>query len=284
MDAGQENLSIERNGEMRLEDKQLLRFFLIAFLWMWLINLPRIFDAQNLIKLPGIVSMLMGYIAVFGPGVAAFILTRRQEGRAGVKVLWQRGWNFKFDKKWLIPSLLLVPFSAGLTLLIMTLLNIPLQWEYGLSPAMIVPIGLLIWLLGAYPEEYGWRGYALPRLLKRYPPLVASLFLGVVWGTWHLPLHFIPTTTQYVIPIWQYMLLTIVLSVLYTWLYLGTDGNIFIASLFHASGNIAGALIPYWVSNTGRWISFLLLLLPAGVIAWRWLKRSGGLKQTPLVD
>jgi membrane protease YdiL (CAAX protease family) len=139
---------------------------------------------------------------------------------------------------------------------------------------MIVPIGFLIWLLGAYPEEYGWRGYALPRLLEKNSPLVASLILGAVWGIWHLPLHFIPTTTQFVIPIWQYLLLTLVLSVLYTWLYLGTGGNLFIASLFHASGNIAGALIPYWTSNIGRWVSFLILLVPAVVIAFRWQKKG----------
>jgi membrane protease YdiL (CAAX protease family) len=124
----------------------------------------------------------------------------------------------------------------------------------------------LIWLLGAYPEEYGWRGYALPRLLKINSPLVASLVLGILWGIWHLPLHFIPTTTQYVIPIWQYLLQTIVLSILYTWLHKGTRGSVFIASMFHAFSNIAGAAIPYWTTEAGRWISFGLMLVTAVII------------------
>lgn len=259
---------------MKTRRKELAYFFLIAFIWMWLISLPRVLAAYGVLQLPELVSMLMGYLAVFGPAVSAFILTRRAEGKAGAKALWKRGWSFDFRKKWLLPALLLIPASAALTLLILNLLKVPVAWEYSLPPAMIVPIGLLIWLLGAYPEEYGWRGYALPRLLKNQHPLTASLILGAVWGLWHLPLHFIPSTTQYVIPIWQYLLLTLVLSIFYTWLYLGTGGNLFIASLFHFSGNMAGALIPYWTSNSGRWTSFLILLIPALLIAWRWIRRG----------
>ena len=79
-------------------------------------------------------------------------------------------------------------------------------------------------------------------------------------------MHFISTTTQYVIPVWQYILLTIVLSVIYTWLYLGTKGSILIAGLFHAFGNITGAVLPYWTGEAGRWVSFGLLLIPAFLI------------------
>ncbi|HEY9121517.1 MAG TPA: type II CAAX endopeptidase family protein [Brevefilum sp.] len=254
-------------------NEELILFFIISFLWMWAINLFRILDARNFLSLDPVISMVMGYVAVFGPGIAAFLLTYRSHGRTGIKSLWKRGWQFDFKKIWLVPTIFLIPIAAIITLGILSLLDSPIFWEAALPYAMIVPIGLLIWLFGAYPEEYGWRGYALPRLLRKYNPLLASLILGAIWGIWHLPLHFIPTTTQYVIPIWQYFLLTIVLSVLYTWLYLGTGGNLFSASLFHASGNIAGALIPYWTSNTGRWVSFLILLLPAIVIALHWQKK-----------
>ena len=242
-------------------------FFVIAFGWMWLINLPRVMEAFGWLSLPPLLSTIMGYVALFGPGIAAFILTRAQSGKDDLKTLWRNGWQIKFNKKWLLPAILLVPAAGLLTWVILSLLDLPIEWQYGAPPAMIVPIGLMIWLLNAYPEEYGWRGFALPKLLKKHNPLTASLILGGIWGVWHLPLHFIPTTTQYAIPIWEFILQMIVLSVLYTWLHKGTGGSVFIASLFHAFGNITGAAIPYWTTSAGRWISFLLLLLAAVLVA-----------------
>jgi membrane protease YdiL (CAAX protease family) len=255
-------------------------FFVIAFGGMWLINLPRVLAAFGWFELLNPLSAILGYLALFSPGATAFILTGIKSGQDGAKRLWRSGWRLKFDKKWLLPAILLVPGAGLLTWLILSLMDVPIEWQYGAPPALILPIGILIWLLNAYPEEYGWRGYALPRLLDRYSPLTASLILGVIWGVWHLPLHFIPTTTQFVIPIWQYLLQTIVISVLYTWLHEGTNGSVFIASLFHASSNIAGAAIPYWTTNTGRWVSFGLLLITAAIIVTaspQFKKKTGGI-------
>ena len=249
--------------------KELRLFFIITFAWMWLLNAPRVMASYGIITLPPVLSTLLGYTAVFGPGIAAFILTRIQSGKQEAKSLWNRGWTAKFPKKWLIPALFLMPVMGMITVLILRLFNQPVAWEYGLPPAMIVPIGLLIWLLGALPEEYGWRGYALPRLLEKYSLLVASLVLGLIWGLWHLPLHFISGTTQFVIPVWEYILQTVLLSVIYTWLFRGTKGSILIAGIFHAIGNLTGAVFPYWTTEAGRWISFGLLLVPAALIAFR---------------
>jgi membrane protease YdiL (CAAX protease family) len=246
---------------MKTTRGDLITFFAIAFGWMWLINLPRLLAAFGWVNIPGLLSTILGYLALFGPGIAAFFLTGIRSGRPGMKSLWRNGWQIKFEKKWLLPAILLIPFSGLITWLTLYLLDVPIEWQYGAPPAMLVPIGLMIWLLNAYPEEYGWRGYALPQLLERFSPFAASIILGIIWGVWHLPLHFIPTTTQYVIPVWEFLVQTIVLSFLYTWLHLGTRGSLFIASLFHAFGNIAGAAIPYWTTTEGRWVSFSLLFL-----------------------
>ena len=246
-------------------------FFLIAFVWSWLLNLPRVLATAGVIALDAGLSAGLGYAAAFGPAVAAFGLTFSRSGMAGVKALWGRGWNLRFPKKWLVPALLLMPALGLATLGLMAVFGQPLSWEYGLPPLMIVPVGLLIWLVGAYPEEYGWRGYALDRLQNRFNPLGATLILGVVWGVWHLPLHFIQGTTQAVIPVWEFVLQTVLLTVIYTWLHNRTGGSVLIASAFHATGNLTGAVIPYWVTSSGRWLSLIpLVAAVALVLAFNW--------------
>jgi len=74
--------------------QELINFFLIAFGWMWLINLPRVLNSFNIITLPPLLSTILGNIAVFGPMVAAFLLTGIKSKKEGLRSLWEH----KFSK------------------------------------------------------------------------------------------------------------------------------------------------------------------------------------------
>ena len=43
-------------------------------------------------------------------------------------------------------------------------------------------------LLNCFGEEWGWRGFLLPRMMKQFKVVPAVLLCGVIWGLWHLPL------------------------------------------------------------------------------------------------
>jgi membrane protease YdiL (CAAX protease family) len=86
----------------------------------------------------------------------------------------------------------------------------------------------------ALPEELGWRGFALPKLLKLHSPLVASLIIGVLWGSLHLALTS-PGMINAGAPRLPTLLGLIGLSVLATLLYIRTNGNLLLTSLLHAA-------------------------------------------------
>lgn len=43
-------------------------------------------------------------------------------------------------------------------------------------------------LIPCFGEEWGWRGYLLPKMLNRFRVVPALLICGVIWGLWHAPL------------------------------------------------------------------------------------------------
>src|SRR5262249_59224222 len=81
-------------------------------------------------------------------------------------------------------------------------------------------------------------GFALPRLLQRHSALTASLILGLIWGIWHLPAFFLSGLPQNQLSLPAFLVGTVALSVLMTWVYQHTHGSILFAILIH------------WIFNT----------------------------------
>jgi membrane protease YdiL (CAAX protease family) len=77
---------------------------------------------------------------------------------------------------WLGPPLLALPFGK-------------LEWNHNLSSDELIVVILSLAgfsLLAGFGEEFGWRGYLLPRLLT--DPRIARgvlLIIGFAWGIWH---------------------------------------------------------------------------------------------------
>lgn len=103
-----------------------------------------------------------------------------------------------------------------------------------------------ILVLGPIPEEIGWRGYALPALLNTFGPAAATLFLGIAWCVWHVPLFLM---TGYYEPFGgppdpvMFFGNILIVSVVYTWVFLHTHGSVLAAVLLHFSVNFTGELI-----------------------------------------
>jgi len=92
-----------------------------------------------------------------------------------------------------------------------------------------------------FGEELGWRGFALPKLLDKFNPIVSSLILALPWIFWHAPLALFQDWRGN-IPIenflLNYILLIVPLALIFTWFFQKTKGSILLAIIFHRSFNI----------------------------------------------
>lgn len=121
---------------------------------------------------------------------------------------------------------------------------IMIREELNLIPLYLVMVVLMPWN-GPVGEEFGWRGYALPKLQNNYSPLIASLVIGAIWGIWHLPSFFAPQgvvaavyTEVGMIFILLYTLGTIANSIFMTWLYNKSKASALVAGIiWHAAIN-----------------------------------------------
>lgn len=114
-------------------------------------------------------------------------------------------------------------------------------------------------------EEFSWRAYVLPRLQARWNALVSSLILGSFWGLSHLPNWFMPPgdpnrTDNF----WSFIVQIILATILYTWLFNNTRGNLLGVIVAHTMSNTVGALIgvPDSYATYMNWV----LLLVVGLV------------------
>ena len=213
----------------------LLWFFVLTYGITWGL-------AVILFAFPGFVRRLSGpmsasnplfILAVWGPNLAAVIVTAAVSGGAGVLALLQRVIRFRVGLVWYLLALLLVPVGGVLTRLASGL-PLVLTTMPGLS--MAATLGVLM-ITGTLGEEVGWRGFALPRLLERFSPIVASLLLGAVWGIWHLPSFFVSGLPQAGLQIPVFLVGALSLSVIVTWMLIHARGSVFLSMLLHFSVN-----------------------------------------------
>lgn len=97
---------------------------------------------------------------------------------------------------------------------------------------------------GPLLEEMGWRAFALPLLLTRLSPLMASVVLGCLWAAWHLPREIAPLMSgadgAFVsflfkqINFWPGCIAT---SIIATFLYFKLGGSVWSGILAHAVNN-----------------------------------------------
>ena len=66
--------------------------------------------------------------------------------------------------------------------------TLPMKTILLLQGAQAVLLAGIVNLIPSLGEEWGWRGYMMPRLLEIMKPLPALITGGMIWGLWHAPI------------------------------------------------------------------------------------------------
>lgn len=224
-------------GEDIVPVAALVPFVLITFGISW--GLFALF-----VFLPGPVTAVFGeidgrnplfFLAVWAPGIAAFLLVLRHGGLRGLRGFLRRLTLWRCSPAWYVFVLAGIPllFVAGAALK-----GDLDDWSGWSGTAGALAVAMLVMLFQGPIEEFGWRGLALPLAQRRLVPFWAGLAVGVVWALWHLPAFLLSGTPQGAWSFTPFFLGSVGAALIVTALFNASRGSILLPLFFH-----------FWLNN-----------------------------------
>jgi hypothetical protein len=262
----------------------LVSFFVLAYAITWTLQLTAILLAPsrgmtlnnetNFLYFIDLLSMRLspGQALVYGlftlgagPLFAALLVTWVVEGKTGLHDLWEQSTRWKISARWYLVALgLPLLLSAGSLGLGVLLSGSQPAYTPKLPIAYFLPFFLYMLVFTGVVEEPGWRGFALPRLQRRYSAYRASWILGIMWGLWHLPFIVYYTAALGIIPLLVSVLIltfgTAGWTIVNTWLYNSTR-SVWLMILLHGWGNTVQS---YLVLSSNNMVAPVLY----GILPW----------------
>src|SRR5215472_12102453 len=249
---------------MRGKDKQLAAFipalkrhpvvtyFVLVYALSWACWIPLALAKPSASSVPFLAVATVGNAM---PGLLGIALTALVSGTTGLAELFGRLGRVRQPLTWYAAALLLVPALQLAAAGIPALLGVA-TITFAFSSFTVLQSAA-----SGLHEELGWRGFALPRMQARRPAFTASLLLGALWGSWHLPLMIargLPWTAAGLIQFVFFILLVTAWAVLLTWVYNNTGGSLFLMILMHTVLDIAALTIQAsnWIGSA-LWLIFL---------------------------
>ncbi len=242
--------------------KSILWFLGITFGFSWVMFLlPLAFRAAG----EQTVNMVRGVtwaVAMWGPGLAAIIVTLFVAKEPFGSLRLNRFGRFRYYlAAWFLP-----PILAALAIVVSVLVGTA-QYDPQFTTmkqmlaqagpaAESVPVGVLIaiqiaqgLLLGpainvifTMGEELGWRGFLLPKMLP-WGQWTALIGGGVIWGVWHAPAilqgHNYPDNPA--LGVVLMIVFCVLFSVIFGWMYLNARSP-WVAAIAHGALNAWGGL------------------------------------------
>ena len=224
----------------------------------------------------GLLPQGFDQLGALSASLAGIVVAAVEGRKGGVRELLGRFLIWRVGIQWWAFALLFMVVPSVAALYLFSLFGGPtVDWS-GLGPLYsVVPMILMLTIFAGIGEEFGWRGFAMPRLQARYNALVSSIIIGVLWGLWHIPLFLVEGTTQYnwrldagLIPaVLGYTVFVIAWSIQYTWVFNNTKGSVLLAAVLHGAGNAwLGGYIDVYRGYWGGVVTFMVVSVVVSII------------------
>ncbi len=293
-----------------IQKRRIILFLAIAFGISWLtalviqltgglVNSPIVIEGSSIT----LAYILLASVYMWGPAIAN-ILTRiiTKEGKENLY------FNLRFRKDWgyvvaaWLGTPLLVMLGAGLFFVLfpsyfdanLSLLSSQLaEVENGAQTATVMQVVLMqagyaivlspiLNMISTFGEEFGWRGYLLPKL-QVLGTRKAIILQGIIWGIWHLPVILMGYNYGFDYPgspwlgpiamVW----FTVLVGIFFAWLTIKTK-SMWPANIAHGALNGIAAIGTIFLAKappaligpypTGVVGSIPFLLLGVGLLLW----------------
>lgn len=242
----------------------MMLFWILSFGLAWAITLPPAMAKAGVISSSPI-PFGFGILIGLAPVAAATVATLR-DGR--VRAYWRSLGRLPRPTWTAAIALLLPPVLLVATYLASLASGNPIALQLDTDLLTFA----LLWLVLAFGEEAGWRGFALPRLIERHGFWSGSLVLGVVWCVWHYPKllgsPYLGPLSETLPLIGLFSLQILFANFIICWIYVQSGRSVLAATLFHTSFNVVATA--YFMAATDLVItSFLMLIVGALFLASR---------------
>ena len=223
------------NTIKNLKKHEILVYLIVTFLFTWVFWSIYFASSNGLFRILG----------AFMPSVMSILFTGYYYGKSGIRDLLKKLTTWKINPLFYVFALFYTAASIYIPSYICTITGFNYKIHISNSvfgfhlnnPITTLSLFLLIMFFGGpLAEELGWRGFVLPKLQKKFNPLISSIILAFIWSCWHLP-FFLTHAPGYDINFIIYLIETIWLTILFTWLYNRTNGNLLIVILYHTVDN-----------------------------------------------
>lgn len=242
-------------------------YYALACALTWSLSLPATLAFLRH-EAPSALATTGAGLSALGPLFAALLLSLR-DGTVGSV------FRIRTSAPWLGWSAIALLTVVGLRVaaaLVTAALGFDLsRWTY--PPELPTQMAaLVVFPLG---EEFGWRGFAYPRLRDRFGLVNGSLLVGAMWSLWHLGYMVDMKTGELA---WVSQLESLIslplYSVIVTYFFEKARGSVAVAIGFHAAAHMNHVELAPW-SEIGFHLTHLTIVAAAALVAARALTTYG---------